>query len=271
MRRSGRLYAFWARIWLAVARCGALGPGLRAVHREAEPGLAERVARAVPVASCRLLRRHVMLERVAGMRVLLTEGSSLMARQVVTCLGPVGHHLEVLDPDPLCLARFSRWVRRVHRCPPGNTDPLGYVQALGSVVDARSIEVVLPTHEQAWLLAVTRPLLSPQVRVAVATGDAWRSGGATPPAFSHWGRSADHPSNHCPQEESGWGPQTSGRDVLLQLAASYTKPLTDRGIELACSAWAYGARPWPRPGRRLRPGRDLRLRVSVTARPRTWR
>ncbi|MDR0360997.1 MAG: carbamoyl-phosphate-synthetase [bacterium] len=114
-----------------------------------------------------------MLERVAGMRVLLTEGSSLTAREVVTCLGPVGHHLEVLDPDRFCLARFSRWVRRVHRCPPGNTDPLGYVQALGSVVDARSIEVVLPTHEQAWLLAVTRPLLSPQVRVAVATAPAF--------------------------------------------------------------------------------------------------
>jgi hypothetical protein len=49
---------------------------------------------------------------VAGVRVLLTEGSSLTAREVVTCLGPVGHHLEVLDPDALCLARFSRWVAK---------------------------------------------------------------------------------------------------------------------------------------------------------------
>ncbi len=48
-------------------------------------------------------------------RVLLTEGSSLTSREVVSCLGPPGYRLEVLDADPLCVARFSRWVRRVHR------------------------------------------------------------------------------------------------------------------------------------------------------------
>jgi hypothetical protein len=40
---------------------------------------------------------------MAGMdrfRVLLSEGSSLTAREVVTCLGPVGYHLEALDADP---------------------------------------------------------------------------------------------------------------------------------------------------------------------------
>jgi hypothetical protein len=51
---------------------------------------------------------------VTGVRVLLTEGSSLTSREVVTRLGPSGHHLEVLDPDPLCLMRFSRWVKKVH-------------------------------------------------------------------------------------------------------------------------------------------------------------
>ena len=63
-------------------------------------------------------------------RVLLTEGSSLTAREVVTCFGPSGYHLEVLDPDPLCLARFSRWVRRVHRSPRVGADPLGYLRML---------------------------------------------------------------------------------------------------------------------------------------------
>lgn len=33
-------------------------------------------------------------------RVLLTEGSSLTSREVLTCLlGPLAYHLEVLDPD----------------------------------------------------------------------------------------------------------------------------------------------------------------------------
>jgi hypothetical protein len=109
-----------------------------------------------------------MLLRVADVRVLLTEGSSLTSREVVTCLGPAGYHLEVLDPDVMCLARFSRWVRKIHRGPHAGSNPLGYLEMLGAVVAQRRIDVVLPTHEQAWLLATARPLLTADVRVAVA-------------------------------------------------------------------------------------------------------
>ncbi len=106
-------------------------------------------------------------------RVLLTEGSSLTSREVVTCLGPTGCHLEVLDPDPLCLARFSRWVDKVHRCANAGADPLRYLHTLETVVAQRKIDVVLPTHEQAWLLASARPLLATGVRVAVADAHAF--------------------------------------------------------------------------------------------------
>ncbi len=105
--------------------------------------------------------------------MLLTEGSSLTSREVVSCLGPPGYRLEVLDADPLCVARFSRWVRRVHRCPPAGADPLAYLRTLERVVFERGIDVVLPTHEQAWLLASARPLLASSVRVAVAGADAF--------------------------------------------------------------------------------------------------
>ena len=100
-------------------------------------------------------------------RVLLSEGSSLTAREVLTCLGPAGFHVEALDPDPLCLARFSRWMRRVHRCPRPGGDPGGYLDVVRRVVAERRIDVVLPTHEQAWLFAAARPLLS-GLPVAVA-------------------------------------------------------------------------------------------------------
>jgi hypothetical protein len=99
-------------------------------------------------------------------RVLLSEGSSLTARETVTCLGPVGYHLETLDPDPLCLARFSRWVHKVHRCPPPGVNPLGYLEAVREIAAEREIDVLLPTHEQAWLLAAAGRL--PGVAVAVA-------------------------------------------------------------------------------------------------------
>jgi biotin carboxylase len=97
---------------------------------------------------------------VRVVRVLLSEGSSLTAREVVTCLGPVGYHVEAVDPDPLCLARLSRWVRKVHRCPRSGADPLGYLEVVRRVVAERQIDVVLPTHEQAWLFAAAGRLLT---------------------------------------------------------------------------------------------------------------
>jgi hypothetical protein len=104
---------------------------------------------------------------VHRVRVLMSEGSSLTAREVLTCLGPAGYHVEALDPDGLCIARFSRWMRKVHTCPRSGTDPLGYLQVLRQVVADRRIDVVLPTHEPAWLFAAAAPVMS-GVPVAVA-------------------------------------------------------------------------------------------------------
>jgi hypothetical protein len=36
-------------------------------------------------------------------RVLFSEGSSLTAREFLSVLGPAGHHIEVLDPNPACI------------------------------------------------------------------------------------------------------------------------------------------------------------------------
>jgi len=108
-----------------------------------------------------------------GVRVRLTEGSSLTSREVVTCLGARGYHLEVLDPDALCLTRFSRWVRAVHRCPHGGREPIPYLERLARVIVQRAIDVVLPTHEQAWLLAAAGPPLWSGVRIALAEAGAF--------------------------------------------------------------------------------------------------
>src|SRR5262249_41900580 len=89
------------------------------------------------------------------------------SREVVTCLGPLGYHLEALDPDPLCIARFSRWVRRIHRCPRSGADPLGYLETIIRVAAERRIDVLLATHEQAWLFAAAKHELS-DVPVTVA-------------------------------------------------------------------------------------------------------
>jgi hypothetical protein len=106
-------------------------------------------------------------------RVLFSEGSSLTAREFVSVLRPAGHHIEVLDPNPACICRFSRWVKRVHRCPAPGTDPLGYLDAINALLARRAFDVLLPTHEQAWLFAVAKPRLDPAAHVAVAAPEAF--------------------------------------------------------------------------------------------------
>src|SRR5215469_12317738 len=59
--------------------------------------------------------------------ILLSEGSSLSARQTITALGKFGYVLDICDPNPLCISRFSRFIRHHYRCPAVGTDPLGYL------------------------------------------------------------------------------------------------------------------------------------------------
>ena len=78
------------------------------------------------------------------MRVLLTEGNGLTSRQVATHLDRLGHHVEVLTPDPLCLARFTKHVRRLHRSP-RLVHLEGTVQPRERIV-AESRRTVQPAH-----------------------------------------------------------------------------------------------------------------------------
>jgi predicted ATP-grasp superfamily ATP-dependent carboligase len=88
------------------------------------------------------------------LRVLLTEGSSLSARQAVYALGRCGYHIEVCDPQPLlCQARYSRYVQVCHRCPSFTANPLGYVLFLRQRLREGAFDVLLPVHDQAFLLA----------------------------------------------------------------------------------------------------------------------
>jgi hypothetical protein len=97
----------------------------------------------------------------------------LTAREFLSVLGPAGHHIEVVDANPTCICRFSRWTKRVHKCPPPGTDPLGYLEAVNGLLVTGTFDVVLPTHEQAWLFAAGSARLDRSARVAVASVDAF--------------------------------------------------------------------------------------------------
>jgi predicted ATP-grasp superfamily ATP-dependent carboligase len=101
------------------------------------------------------------------MRILLSEGSSTSAREAITALGLAGHHLEVCDPDPHCLARFSRFVRRFHRCPGLAGDPEGYLAFILKLISGGHYDVLLPIHEQGFLFSRVRDQILPHVRCAL--------------------------------------------------------------------------------------------------------
>jgi hypothetical protein len=90
------------------------------------------------------------------MRVLLSDGAGLTARQCATVLSRAGHEVEVLSPDPLCLCRFTRRVRKVHGVPDIGTNPLGWLDAALGVAARRRADVLLPVQEQVAVMSLSR-------------------------------------------------------------------------------------------------------------------
>ena len=106
--------------------------------------------------------------------VLVSDGSSTSAREAITVLGLAGHIVEVCDPDPHCLARFSRFVRKFHRCPGLRDDPAGFLRFVEQLLAARHFDVLLPTHEQGFLFARVRQRLEKQAGLALPDFESYR-------------------------------------------------------------------------------------------------
>src|ERR1700688_862627 len=101
------------------------------------------------------------------LRVLVSEGNSTSAREAITILGLSGHLIEVCDPSPYALARFSRFVAKFHRCPGLRDDPAGYLGCVEKQLVARHFDVLLPIHEQGFLFARVRQRLQDRVSLAL--------------------------------------------------------------------------------------------------------
>jgi len=113
------------------------------------------------------------------LRILLSEGSSTSAREALTVLAGQGHEVEVCDPDPWCLARFSRLAARFHRCPGLRDDPMGYLAFVADLLARRRFDVLLPIHEQGFLFARFAerrvPLLAPLAGIALPSFASYRT------------------------------------------------------------------------------------------------
>lgn len=100
------------------------------------------------------------------LKILLTEGSSLSARQVIYGLNK-RHHIEILDPSRICQCRFSTHVQRYHRCPHFAADPLAYLSFLATRLKKGHYDVLIPTHDQVVLIARAREEIAQWVGIAV--------------------------------------------------------------------------------------------------------
>lgn len=87
------------------------------------------------------------------MKILLSDGSGLTARQVATRLGREGHVVEVLNPTGFALVRFTRWVTRVHECPPFGADPIAWLDTALKVLRTGGFDLFIPTQEQVTVLS----------------------------------------------------------------------------------------------------------------------
>ena len=108
-----------------------------------------------------------MFDPAKPLRVLVSEGSSTSAREAITILGLSGHHVEVCDPSPWCLARYSRFVRKFHRCPGLRSDPAGFLAFVEQLIATRHFDVLLPTHEQGLLFARVQERLAGRIAFAL--------------------------------------------------------------------------------------------------------
>jgi len=102
------------------------------------------------------------------LRVLLSEASSLTAREHLSVLGSAGVDVGVAASNRLAIARFSRWCHHTVRVPRSADDPKGYLAAIATALRDGGYHALLPTHEQAWLFAAGRHLLPADAPLAVA-------------------------------------------------------------------------------------------------------
>jgi len=109
------------------------------------------------------------------LRVLVSEGNSTSAREAVTMLGLSGHLVEVCDPSPWCLARFSRLVQKFHRCPGLRDDPDGFLGFVEDLLAARHFDVLLPIHEQGFLFARVQERLGHRAGLALPSFVSYRA------------------------------------------------------------------------------------------------
>lgn len=94
------------------------------------------------------------------MKILLSDGSGLTSRQLATTLGRSGHRVEVMTSASICLCRFTRRVRKLHRVPRYGPDPLNWLEHAIGIYRSGGFDLLLPTQEQVAVLSAAQERLA---------------------------------------------------------------------------------------------------------------
>ncbi len=76
-----------------------------------------------------------------------------------------------MDPDPLCQCRFSSFVGRFIRSPSFSKQPAEFLHFLARQLREQNYDVMLPTHEQVYLLSCFRDSIGNRVGLAMPRFD----------------------------------------------------------------------------------------------------
>jgi hypothetical protein len=79
--------------------------------------------------------------------------------------------IDVCDPNPICLGRFSRFVRKVYCSPWAGSDPLRYLAFVLGLLRREKYAVLLPVHEQILIFSRMQEQLPASVGVAIPKFD----------------------------------------------------------------------------------------------------
>lgn len=96
----------------------------------------------------------------------MTDGASSSARQTLYGIGD-GWHVDVCAASPLALCRFSSRISRFFRCPEIGSDPPSFLRFLMRRMRECDYDLLLPTHEEVYLLSRFESLLEQKSRFAV--------------------------------------------------------------------------------------------------------
>lgn len=99
------------------------------------------------------------------MRILITGARAPVALELTRALGRAGHSVVAADSLPVTLAGASRHAAGAVRLPPPRRSPAAFIAALLDAVGRLGIELILPTCEEVFYLAMGHAQLAARARL----------------------------------------------------------------------------------------------------------